>query len=91
LVFVHVLFFWLAGGAMHLVHYERKKHIASWLNALATALLAAGGFAPAAALLYGLSPPAIGVGYMSAVVLGCFTLGFSLHSVGRAILGRLRE
>jgi hypothetical protein len=76
---------------MHLVHNERTKHVASWLNALATALVAAGAFAPAAALLYGLSIPLIAFGHVLMLVLGCFTLGFVLHLLGRALLGRLRE
>ena len=76
---------------MHLVHNERTKHVASWLNALATALVAAGAFAPTAALLYGLSIPVIAASYLLALVLGCFGLGFALHFAGRALLGRLRE
>ena len=76
---------------MHLVFNERRKHIASWLNALATALVAAGAFAPAAALLYGLATPLTSGGQLLAVVLGCFVLGLSLHWAGRLVLGRLRE
>ena len=79
------------GEAMHLVLNERTKHRASWLNSLATALIAAGAFAPAAALLYGLSPSAIAVPYVAAVVIGCFTGGLSLHLIGSILLGRLRE
>jgi hypothetical protein len=60
---------------MHLVHNERTKLIASWLNTLATALIAAGFFAPAAALVYGLSHPAIGAGYMLALAVGCLGPG----------------
>ena len=45
---------------MFLVHNERTKLTASWLNTLATALIAAGAFAPAAAWLYGLSALPIG-------------------------------
>jgi hypothetical protein len=40
---------------MFLVENERTKLTAGWLNALATALVATGVFAPAAALLYGVS------------------------------------
>lgn len=76
---------------MHLVHNERTKLTATWLNALATALVAAGAFAPAAALLYGLSPRAIGAGYMIAVALGCLALGGILHLGGRVFLRRLME
>ncbi len=37
---------------MHLIHNERTKLTATWLNTLATAFLAAGLFAPLAALAY---------------------------------------
>ena len=40
---------------MSLVHNERTKLTAAWFNTLATALMAAGLFAPVAALLYGLT------------------------------------
>jgi hypothetical protein len=76
---------------MHLVHNERTKLTASLCNTLATALVAAGFFAPAAALMYGLSQLAIGTAYMAAVIGGCLALGTGLHLLGRAILGRLIE
>ena len=76
---------------MFLVHNERTKLTATWLNALATALVAAGFFAPAAALIYGLSQLAIGRGTMVALALGCLCLGAGIHIIGRAVLGRLRE
>lgn len=45
---------------MFLIHNEQTKLTANWLNALAAATVAAGVFAPVAALIYGLSqtPPA---------------------------------
>jgi hypothetical protein len=76
---------------MHLVHNERTKLTAGWLNTLATALLAAGVFAPAAALLYGLTQPAGSAAYMFVLVLGCFALGAGLHLLARATLGRMIE
>jgi hypothetical protein len=76
---------------MHLVFNERTKHTASWFNALATALIAAGAFAPAAAALYGISMPATGGGYLLVLMVGCFAIGASLHVFGRVLLGRLRE
>jgi hypothetical protein len=76
---------------MSLVRNERTKLTATWFNALATALVAAGTFAPAAALLYGLSQPAIGAAFMIALVAGCLIFGIGLHLAGRAMLGRLRE
>ena len=76
---------------MHLVHNERTKLTAGWLNALATALVAAGAFAPAAALLYGLSPPALGAESMIVIALGCLALGGGLHFGGRVFLRRLLD
>lgn len=76
---------------MHLVHNERTKLTASLCNTLATALIAAGFFAPAAAPMYGLSQLAIGTAYMLAVLGGCLVLGAALHLLGRAALGRLVE
>lgn len=76
---------------MFLVHNEQTKLTAAWLNALATALVAAGFFAPAAALLYGLSQIAIGFGYMLALAICCLTLGTGIHIVGRFVLRRLQE
>ncbi|MBI2716098.1 MAG: hypothetical protein HYX37_16820 [Rhizobiales bacterium] len=76
---------------MNLVFNERLKHTAAWLNALATGLVAAGTFAPAAALLYGLSQPTIGGAYMVSLAAGCVAFGVGLHLTGRAMLGRLRQ
>jgi hypothetical protein len=76
---------------MHLVHNERTKLTAAWCNTLATALVAAGAFAPAAAWLYGLSALLITPGYLFGVAIACAALGLSIHLVGRAYLGRLRE
>jgi hypothetical protein len=76
---------------MHLVHNERTKLTAGWLNALATALVAAGFFAPAAALLYGLSQFPVSAAYMFSLALGCLGLGAGLHLLARAVLGRLLE
>ena len=76
---------------MNAVFNERTKHAASWLNALATALIAAGAFAPLAALLYGISIPTGGRGYVVALACGCLAVGIGLHFSGRVLLGRLRE
>jgi hypothetical protein len=76
---------------MSLVHNERVKHVSSWFNALATALVTAGTFAPGAALLYGISDSRFGTGYAFAVGVACFAIGVGLHFGGRAMLGRLRE
>ena len=76
---------------MFLIHNERTKLTASWLNALATALIAAGTFAPAAAWLYGLSALPVGAFNLSTIALACTGVGISLHVSALATLGRLRE
>jgi len=76
---------------MLLVHNERTKLTAAWLNTVATALMAAGGFAPGAAWLYGLSSLPIGGVNLLAVALACIAAGTGIHVVAVALLGRLRE
>jgi len=76
---------------MHLVINERIKLTASWFNTLATALVTAGAFAPAAATFYGVSMPAISGGQMLAAVVGCLTVGVGLHVGGLVLLRKLRE
>lgn len=76
---------------MFLVSNERVKLTANWLNALATALVAAGAFAPAAGWLYGLSALPIGPVYLSGIAFACAVAGITLHFSGLAMLGRLRE
>lgn len=76
---------------MFLVHNERTKLTATWLNTMATALVAAGVFAPAAAVLYGLSSLQIERGFIAAAVLGCMTLGVCIHLAARMLLGKMRE
>jgi hypothetical protein len=76
---------------MNVVFNARIQHTASWFNTLATALIAAGAFAPAAALVYGLSAPVITTGYVVLLVLVCVSVGVALHFAGRLLLGRLRE
>lgn len=78
-------------GSERLVANERTKLTAAWLNTLATAIIAAGVFAPIAASIYGVSHPApSGISFLL-LTLACFAVGISLHVVGRFVLGRLRE
>jgi hypothetical protein len=76
---------------MSLVHNEQTKLSAAWLNTLATALVAAGTFAPFAALLYGLSVPTVGRAVLALAAMSCSVGGVALHLSGRALLRRLRE
>ena len=76
---------------MSLIHNERTKLTANWLNTLATALVATGAIAPVAAWLYGF-PSAIAdaltLGIMSAA---CTLSGAVLHLLARMVLGGLKE
>ena len=76
---------------MFLIANERTKLTANWLNALAAALVTAGVFAPAAALLYGLSQPALAGIHILLLTGAYFAGGFFLHILGWLTLGRLRE
>jgi hypothetical protein len=76
---------------MFLVHNERTKLTANWLNTLATALVAAGVFAPGAAVLYGLSSLTFGGGFILAVLLGCMALGVAIHLIALRLIGRMHE
>jgi hypothetical protein len=74
-----------------LVHNERTKLTAAWINTLATALIAAGAFAPAAAFMYGFSALPFGPGYLFLLPLVCIAVGVAIHLTAWRFLGRLRE
>jgi hypothetical protein len=74
-----------------LVHNERTKLTSNWLNTLATALIAAGVFAPVAALMYGVSRPAPSSLALLLLTIACFAGAVILHVMGWLALGRLRE
>jgi hypothetical protein len=75
---------------MSLVRNERTKLTANWCNGLATALVAAGFFAPGSALLYGVSQLSVDFAYVVVLALACLALGTGIHLIGIGILGRLR-
>jgi Na+/melibiose symporter-like transporter len=86
------LLFWLAlRRVMSQIENERTKLTAALFNSLAAAVVAAGLFAPVAALAYGISNPKIGLIYFGSVILVCVGVGASLHLIGRFILRRLQE
>jgi len=90
---VHDMFRSIEAGGLdvHLVHNERTKLTAMWFNTLATAFVAAGLFAPLAAVIYGLTEPRIGPAYIIVTALSCVLGGWFIHWIGRRFLGRLRE
>jgi len=74
-----------------LIHNERTKLTATLFNTLAAAVLAAGLFAPAAAVAYGISDLRVGMVYVSGLILVCVLGAATLHWIGRFHLGRLQE
>ncbi len=77
--------------AMSLIHNERTKLTATLFNTLATAFVAAGLFAPAAAVAYGLSDLRVGSLYIGIIIVVCGCGATALHWIGRRLLGSLRE
>jgi hypothetical protein len=73
------------------VRNERRKLTASWLNAIATALVAAGGFAPVASQIYGFGSNRVDQTLVLASSAVCVVLSLGLHLVGRQLLGGLEE
>ncbi len=72
-------------------HNERTRLTAAWFNALSAVLIAAGIFAPVAALVLGAQASPAGQLTVIAVSLVCFAIGVGLHVAGRGFLGRLEE
>jgi hypothetical protein len=73
------------------VHNERLKLTASWLNAVATALMAAGVFAPVASQIYGFGSNRADKSLVLISSVLCVTLSLGLHLIGRQLLGGLEE
>jgi hypothetical protein len=76
---------------MHLIHNERTKLTATWINTLAATFIAAGTIAPVAAILYGLSALPISPGRVVILAVACAAVGVTIHFGARAALGSLRE
>lgn len=74
---------------MSLVHNERTKYLATLINTVAAAAIAAGVIAPLVAYSYGV-PGAMTQGLTILVSLVWLTTGAILHLAVRLILGRLR-
>jgi hypothetical protein len=73
------------------VRNERRKLTASWLNAVATALMAAGVFAPVASQIYGFGSNRADKSLVLISSVVCVTLSLGLHLTGRLLLGGLEE
>jgi hypothetical protein len=81
----------LGWRTVSLIHNERTKLTATLFNTMATAFVAAGLFAPVAAIVYGISDLRIGNIYIAGVFIVCGLGTAILHWIGRVHLGRLRE
>jgi hypothetical protein len=73
------------------VRNERRKLTASWFNAIATALLAAGLFAPAASQIYGFGSNSADKTLVVISSTICVAVSLTLHLIGRQLLGGLEE
>ena len=73
------------------VRNERRKLTALWLNAVATALMTAGVFAPVASQIYGFGANRVDNALVFASSAVCATLSLGLHLIGRELLGGLQE
>jgi hypothetical protein len=73
------------------VRNERRKLTASWLNAIATALVAAGVFAPVASQIYGFGSNRADQTLVLISSAVCVAVSLVLHLSGRQLLGGLEE
>lgn len=72
---------------MSLIHNERIKLLATFVNGLGIAVFAVGGLAPLFSALYGDSGPTAFLALMSVV---CVIVSVSLHYVASSVLKRLK-
>ena len=69
---------------MSLVHNERLKLTANWLNTLAAGIIVTGVVAPAVAALYGVQGASqVGGGLLVALSAAWFGIGTALHLTAR--------
>jgi len=69
---------------------EHLKLVANWLNTLATGVIAAGVFVPAANEIFNILPSGTDFGLVVGIGAVCFVLGIALHLIGHLFLGGLR-
>jgi hypothetical protein len=74
---------------MSLIHNERVKLTANWLNAISAASIAVGGFAQLAPSFTGMVVNSVPV--VSVFSIGWIIFGIAMHLVARVVLGGLRE
>jgi hypothetical protein len=75
--------------ASDLVHNERRKYVATWLNTIAATVVAVGVIAPLVALSYGV-PGSISGGFAVLISLAWLATGLLLHMLVHVVLGTLK-
>lgn len=68
---------------------EHRKLMANWSNTIATAVLTAGTFVPAAQFIFGFLPEGTNMALVYGIGLICFGGAVLLHLAGHLILGDL--
>ena len=76
---------------MSLLHNERVKLTANWLNTLATATATVGGLAPLASAVYGVNPSPLAYAYLLVVLAIWFFAAVGLHFAARHVLRGLKQ
>ncbi|GLQ38970.1 hypothetical protein GCM10007908_25900 [Rhizobium albus] len=71
------------------IHNERTKLTATWLNGLAIAVMAIGGFAPLITYVSS-AESSLSVEGLALIGVICLLLSAALHLVARIVLGRLK-
>lgn len=74
---------------MSLIHNERTKYLATFVNTVAAGTIIAGVVAPLIPFTFGMPGPISG-GFAIAVSLVWLLVGAALHAMVRIILGRLQ-
>jgi hypothetical protein len=69
---------------------EHLKLVANWSNTVATAIIAAGTFIPAAQFIFHLLPTNTETGLVFGTGLVCIVSGLAIHLFGHVFLGGLR-
>jgi small-conductance mechanosensitive channel len=73
-----------------LIHNERTKLTATFMNAVAATMVGVGAVAPLVAFTYGI-PGAVAGSTLALIGLGWLAGGVILHLLARVLLRRLRE
>ena len=74
---------------MNVIHNERLKLLATYLNGMAIAIFAVGGLAPSFAMIYGTNISASSTAFVAVVAVSCLFASIGLHYLASLILMRL--